>query len=360
MLREKGVFMNYKDLNIQISYKSVGEESLSTFINPLLACTKIYRRSVGFFTSSALDFIGDGIVSLARHENSKIMLCTSPRLNDEDIRAIKAGYDARELLERQTNAELEEALDDISDENVEMLYMLIKEGILDIKIVWKKTGMYHDKLAVLDDYSGNRVAFVGSANETGSGYNDNYEKIRVYKSWTDTEGRIDDEINEFLSIWNDNNEFLKVFDFSEAFEKKVLERVNNGSKKKQFEKKNKYDMRDYQKEAKENWLKNGCKGFFVMATGTGKTITSLYTVKDLIENNKIFTIIAVPYKHLVNQWYEDVKVFFPDANIVFVHSEAKNPENKIYSSYISAKMNYKPVIIITTIKSFFIERYVKI
>lgn len=97
--------------------------------------------------------------------------------------------------------------------------------------------MYHDKLAVLDDYSGNRVAFVGSANETGSGYNDNYEKIRVYKSWTDTEGRIDDEINEFLSIWNDNNEFLKVFDFSEAFEKKVLERVNNGSKKKQFEKK---------------------------------------------------------------------------------------------------------------------------
>lgn len=352
--------MNYKDLNIQISYKSVGEESLSTFINPLLACTKIYRRSVGFFTSSALDFIGDGIVSLARHENSKIMLCTSPRLNDEDIRAIKAGYDARELLERQTNAELEEALDDISDENVEMLYMLIKEGILDIKIVWKKTGMYHDKLAVLDDYSGNRVAFVGSANETGSGYNDNYEKIRVYKSWTDTEGRIDDEINEFLSIWNDNNEFLKVFDFSEAFEKKVLERVNIGSKKKQFEKKNKYDMRDYQKEAKENWLKNGCKGFFVMATGTGKTITSLYTVKDLIENNKIFTIIAVPYKHLVNQWYEDVKVFFPDANIVFVHSEAKNPENKVYSSYISAKMNYKPVIIITTIKSFFIERYVKI
>ncbi len=313
-----------------------------------------------FFTSSALDFIGYGIVSLARHENSKIMLCTSPRLNDEDIRAIKAGYDARELLERQTNAELEEALDDISDENVEMLYMLIKKGILDIKIVWKKTGMYHDKLAVLDDYSGNRVAFVGSANETGSGYNDNYEKIRVYKSWTDTEGRIDDEINEFLSIWNDNNEFLKVFDFSEAFEKKVLERVNNGSKKKQFEKKNKYDMRDYQKEAKGNWLKNGCKGFFVMATGTGKTITSLYTVKDLIENNKIFTIIAVPYKHLVNQWYEDVKVFFPDANIVFVHSEVKNPENKIYSSYISAKMNYKPVIIITTIKSFFIERYVKI
>lgn len=352
--------MNYQDLDIKISYKSVGEESLSTFINPLLACTKTYRRSVGFFTSSALDFIGDGIIALARNENSKIMLCTSPRLNETDIEAIKAGYDAREILSAQSIKEIDEALDDISDENAEILYMLIKEGILDIKVVCKQSGMYHDKLAVLDDYNGNVVAFVGSANETASGYNDNYEKIRVYKSWTDTEGRIDDEINEFLSIWEDNNEFLKVFNFLDAFEKKVLERVTNGSKKKRIEKQDKYEMREYQIEAKKNWIENGHKGFFVMATGTGKTITSLYSIKELIEENKIFTVITVPYKHLVNQWYDDVKVFFPEANVVFVHSEAKNPENKIYSCYIAARQEYKPVIVITTIKSFFIDRYVKI
>lgn len=352
--------MNYQDLDIKISYKSVGEESLSTFINPLLACTKTYRRSVGFFTSSALDFIGDGIIALARNENSKIMLCTSPRLNETDIEAIKAGYDAREILSAQSIKEIDEALDDISDENAEILYMLIKEGILDIKVVCKQSGMYHDKLAVLDDYSGNVVAFVGSSNETASGYNDNYEKIRVYKSWTDTEGRIDDEINEFMSIWEDNNEFLKVFNFLDAFEKKVLERVTNGSKKKRIDKQEKYEMREYQIEAKKNWIEHGHKGFFVMATGTGKTITSLYSIKELIEENKIFTVIAVPYKHLVNQWYDDVKVFFPEANVVFVHSEAKNPENKIYSCYIAARQEYKPVIVITTIKSFFIDRYVKI
>ena len=345
--------MNFRDLDIKISYKSVGENSLTSFINPLLSCTKVYRRSVGYFTSSALDFISEGILSLARNENSKIMLCTSPKLNDEDIRAIKAGYEARKLVIKQSILELETSLNDISDQNAEVLYMLIKEGILDIKVVWKENGMYHDKLAVLDDYDGNVVAFVGSSNETGSGYNENYEKIRVYKSWTDTEGRIEDETREFLSIWDNNNEFLEVYDFNEAFKKKIIQRINNSSKTKPI----KYKMRSYQIEAKNNWIKNDHKGFFVMATGTGKTITSLYAIKELIENNKVFTIIAVPYKHLVTQWYDDVKEFFPNANIVYIYSEVKNPENKIYSNYIAAKENYKPLIVITTIKSFFIDRY---
>ena len=345
--------MNFRDLDIKISYKSVGENSLTSFINPLLSCTKVYRRSVGYFTSSALDFIGEGILSLARNENSKIMLCTSPKLNDEDIRAIKAGYEARKFVIKQSILELETSLNDISDQNAEVLYMLIKEGILDIKVVWKENGMYHDKLAVLDDYDGNVVAFVGSSNETGSGYNENYEKIRVYKSWTDTEGRIEDETREFLSIWDNNNEFLEVYDFNEAFKKKIIQRINNPSKTKPI----KYKMRSYQIEAKNNWIKNDHKGFFVMATGTGKTITSLYAIKELIENNKVFTVIAVPYKHLVTQWYDDVKEFFPNANIVYIYSEVKNPENKIYSNYIAAKADYKPLIVITTIKSFFIDRY---
>ena len=63
-----------------------------------------------------------------------------------------------------------------------MLYMLVKEGIVDIKIVTRQNGIYHDKLALLEDFDGNIIACVGSNNETGSGYNYNYEKIRVYKT----------------------------------------------------------------------------------------------------------------------------------------------------------------------------------
>ena len=138
--------MNYKDFNINISYKSVGEDTLSNIVNPLLGCTRIYRRSVGFFSSSALDFIGDGIISLARNDG-RIYLCTCPKLNEKDIAAIKLGYEVRDILKECYEQEVTEALDLITDDNAQMLYSLIKEGILDIKVVCKKNGIYHDKLA---------------------------------------------------------------------------------------------------------------------------------------------------------------------------------------------------------------------
>ena len=350
--------MNYTDLKIDISYTSVGDDAFFHVLNPLLSCTKIYKRSVGFFRSSALDFIGDGILQIARN-GGHIYLATSPRLSDEDIAAIKKGYDLRNILENRFISEFQDALDEIDDKNAAILCELIKEGILDIQIVRKNGGMYHDKLAVLEDFDGNVVACVGSNNESASGYNENYEKVRVYKSWNDTEGRVEDETKEFNSIWNKTNPFLEVYEFQEAIKKKVIERVENSGNHNRV-KKQKYTMRPYQLEAKNAWINNGYKGFFVMATGTGKTITSLNSIKELIENNKIFTVIAVPYKHLVNQWYEDVKEFFPDAYIQLVYGEIKDAAPNIYSFYKLSKIDYKPVIVITTLSSFELERYEKL
>lgn len=349
--------MNYRDIPLEISYKSVGEDTFSHILNPLLTCTKIYKRSVGFFSSSALNFIGDGILELARN-GGKIYLATSPQLSDEDILAIQSGYEAREIVEKQFLSEVQTALKVLSDDNAKMLYMLIKEEIVEIKIVTRDNGIYHDKLALLEDFDGNIIACVGSNNETGSGYRYNYEKVRVYKSWNDNEGRIDDEMSEFESIWNNDNSDLKVYDFMDAFEKEVLSRVNNtGIYKKET---NKYIMRQYQIDAKDRWNENLHKGFFVMATGTGKTITALNAIKDFVNDNRIFTVIAVPYKHLVSQWAEDVKEFFPAASINVVHGEIKDGETKIYASYLQSQKSYKPIIVITTIKSFFLERYVNL
>ena len=346
--------MTFRDIPLNISYISDGEESFSQILNPLLACTKVYKRSVGFFSSSALNFIGDGLLEMARN-GGKIYLATSPRLSEQDIQAIQAGYVDRDKIESAFVSEVRDAILEISDDNARMLYMFVKEEIVDVKIVIRSNGMYHDKLALLEDFDGNLIACVGSNNETSSGYNNNYEKTRVYKSWNDIEGRIADETAEFESIWSNQNSQLKVFDFMSAFESELLDRVEyRGAYKKDT---TKYTMRSYQIEAKEKWNENGQKGFFVMATGTGKTITSLYSIKDFVSDNKIFTVIAVPYKHLVSQWAEDVKEFFPNAAVHIVHGEIKNAETQIMASYICAQKAYKPIIVITTIKSFFLDRY---
>ena len=349
--------MTYKDIPLDISYISAGEDSFSQILNPLLACTKVYKRSVGFFSSSALNFIGDGLLEMARN-GGKIYLATSPRLSDEDILAIQSGYLDRESIRNSFISEVRDTLNLISDENARMLYLLVKEGIVDVKIVIRANGIYHDKLALLEDYDGNVVACVGSNNETGSGYNGNYEKTRVYKSWFDVEGRIADETAEFESIWNGTNSELIVYDFMSAFEQELLDRVEQkGAYKKDTAK---YEMRQYQIDAKIAWNENSHNGFFVMATGTGKTITALYSIQDFIRSNKIFTVIAVPYKHLATQWAEDAKVFFPEATVQVIHGEIPDGETKIFASYLQAKQNYKPIIVITTIKSFFLNRYIKL
>lgn len=349
--------MNFKDVEIGISYKSVGDDCFSEILNPLLKYTKIYKRSVGFFSSSALNFISEGILALAKN-GGRIWLATSPRLSEVDIMAINNGYNARDKYNELVKQELFKTLLNMPDENAKLLYLLVKEKILDVKIVIKNGGIYHDKLALLEDFSGNTIACVGSNNESEPGYHSNYEKVRVYKSWTDLEGRIQDETNEFESIWNDDNKDLEVYDFTEAFESELIEKVNHeGNYKKATPK---YEMRSYQIEAKNNWIANGHKGFFIMATGTGKTITSLYAIKEFVHENKILTVIAVPYKHLVAQWYEDAKVFFPDAAVIMVHGEILDAETRIYSHYLQSIKEYKPLIVITTMKSFFLSKYVNL
>ena len=90
--------MNYRELDIKRSYVSVGQENIAkAFLTPVLKCTKNYKRSVGFFSSSVLQPIVDGIVALARN-NGKIQLIASPNLTEEDVQAITTGYEAREKV----------------------------------------------------------------------------------------------------------------------------------------------------------------------------------------------------------------------------------------------------------------------
>lgn len=71
------------------------------------------------------------------------------------------------------------------------------------------------------------------------------------------------------------------------------------------------EPRDYQQEAIRAWLGQDARGVLQMATGTGKTVTSLLAAANVSEtlDGELALIIAVPYQHLVDQWAEDVRDF---------------------------------------------------
>ena len=353
--------MGLKDLEIKRSYISCGDENIATsFLVPALKQSILYQRSVGFFSSSVLEPILDGVVTLARN-NGKIQLIASPHLNEEDIQAISLGYAKKEEIARNAfDRDFLTEIEELDEVRLQVLVDLIAQDTLDIRIAVTDTaGIYHDKLGILKDFEGNVVIFYGSANSSLSGYQTNYEKIRIVKSWvvSDIES-IEDEQSEFNHLWDGTNPFVKVYSYKESAKANlltVLERKKSSSNSPNAAP---VQLRDYQEEAIHAWVDNHYHGFYVMATGTGKTWTAIFSAKKLLETHSAMIVICAPYKHLVRQWAEDVVKTFPKAKLILVSSENPQWEQQINQEIIRKKYNPdNQIIIISTIASFKMGRF---
>lgn len=355
--------MGLRDLDIKKSYISCGDESIATsFLVPALKQTKLYQRSVGFFSSSVFETILDGVVALARN-GGRIQLIASPRLNEEDIQAISLGYDKKdEIINNAFSRDFSAELECFDETRLQILVELIAQGTLDIRIAVTDTvGMYHDKLGIMEDFNGDVVVFYGSANSSASGYQKNYEKIRTVKSWIASDAEsVEDEQQEFKNLWEGTNPFVKVYKYRDSAKAKILEVLEKKKAGKASSKPEPIKLRDYQKDAINAWVSNDYHGFYVMATGTGKTWTAIFSAKRLVEKNPAMIVICAPYKHLVRQWADDVIKTFPNSKMILVSSENPQWEQQINHEIIRKK--YSPdnqIIVISTIASFKMDRFMK-
>lgn len=352
--------MNFKDLAIKKSYINQGNENMvDCLLSPALKLAVKYRRSVGFFSSSVFKLLINALPDFIKNKG-QILLIVSPILSDDDISAIELGYEKKEeLLNKRFISEFRTEIKCFDDRSLNILSELIARGYLDIKVasVKNRMGIYHDKLGILTDKNDDHIVFYGSANSSVNAYQNNYEKIRVVRSWCQGEGdSVLDEIVEFDRLWDNKNSYLEVFDFMSSVKSCILQVRQERERQKEN---TPVSLYDYQKQAIKAWIDNGYKGFYVMATGTGKTWTAIYSAKVLTEEHeKSLIVIAAPYKHLVRQWEEDVKKAFPEASIVLISSE--NPQWESISKQFIIAQRYsteKQIILITTIKSFNSDRF---
>ena len=355
--------MTFKEFAIEKSYINRGSNNfLDSLLKPALREAVYYRRSVGFFSSSVFSLLLNSLPSFIRN-NGKIHLIVSPELSNDDIKAIQLGYEKKsDLLNRRFLEDFDAEIRLFDDVGLDTLAELVARGILDVKVASVKNdfGIYHDKLGILTDRVGNNVVFYGSPNSSANAYLNNYEKIRVVRDWIQGEGEaVRDEISEFDSMWENRNPYLKVFDFMESVKECILVVKEERSRGKKV--KDPIELYDYQKDAIQAWVDKGFRGFYVMATGAGKTWTAIYSAKRLLEEHKCLIVIAAPYKHLVRQWAEDVNKLFPDAETVLISSE--NPQWYTISKRLVLSQQYHPekqIILITTIKSFYSAKFEKV
>ena len=362
--------MSLQDHIIKSEYRSLIDNVVQDFYISLLNEAVFYRRAVGFFSSSSLVEISKGIASLAKR-GGKIQIVASPYLSDDDVEAIRKGYEDRDkIIEKALLNQLsDETLDYYSMERLNLLATLIAEGILDIRIAYtedhKGIGMYHEKMGVITDAEGNSVAFSGSMNESSTAMSINYETIDVFRSWGDTFEANQERLKEnaFVSIWNNTEPNIQVLEFpsiSQAMIEKYRKKpVDYDVDQKQFtapshqgKKKGNIPtsigarippdvtLHDYQKEAIASWVGENYRGIFDMATGTGKTYTGLGAVSKLCEDLKddLAVVIVCPYQHLVEQWVEDIVRFNIKPIIGYSSSSQKDWKKRLAQAVRDQKL----------------------
>lgn len=372
--------MNLSKLSIKFEYRSLNDNIIDDFLNPALSNSILYRRSVGFFTSTSLVYLSRGMENLFAN-NGKVELVVSPRLSEEDITAIELGYEKREdIISSSLISSLKDPIDSFEEDRLNMLANMIAQEKLDIKVALleenNKIGMYHEKLGILKDPFGNYITFSGSMNESSTAFNINYETIDVFCSWKPGESDRASLKNEaFNRIWNNKEKNIIVKDYP-ILKNQIIKKYKKHSvsiKNLKLDTEQNTDINiypnipehlefhKYQLKAIDNWEKNEYRGIFNMATGTGKTFTALGALTRLSKklNNNLNVIIVCPFQHLVEQWVDDLAKFNISPIIGYSASSHKNWEKDLKDAIRrkSLKLKHQEFIcFITTNASFMLDR----
>ena len=368
--------MSFESLNINNCYRTANDDIIQDFLTPALKEAILYKRAAGFFSSTALVELSRGISGLIKN-NGKMQLIVSPKLSEDDIKAIKEGYKKKEeIIEKNLLISLNEELDDTEKDRLNLMIDLIAKGILEIKIAILDTdddfGMYHEKIGVIIDNENNKLAFTGSYNESLNSYVNNFESLDVYSTLKGEYERVNEKNISFDKMWNNVTNKLQVVDVPEAITKELFEVyydkekvkseediiVEESIKPKRVKPSLTFDkLRNYQKEAIEKWEETDYNGIFDMATGTGKTYTAIGAATRLYNNlnGNLAVIIVCPYTHLVEQWAEDLIQYGFNPIIGYGESNDRNWKEKLESKAMLFKMdspNDKFFCLITTNASY--------
>ena len=313
-----------KELELQPVYDSEQYDLIRDLQVPLLQHAKDYLRGVGFFTSGWLRIAAQGMSTFVAG-GGFARIVVSPMLDAADWDALKFGESAktdafiREVLARN----IEDLARNLENDTRNTLAWMVADGLLEFRFALPRNsgvaGDYHDKVGIFTDGSGNCVAIHGSLNDSIKA-SLNGEAFSVFKSWDSGQyPYVEMHKTRLEALWNNQNKQFSVYRIPDAIREKFIRlRTTADSpynspillKTAAISPHCTVTLHDYQNSAIQAWHRAGCRGVFEMATGTGKTITSLAAATSVYqENGKLALIILVPYLHLLEQWERNCKQF---------------------------------------------------
>jgi superfamily II DNA or RNA helicase len=313
---------------------------------PSIAASSTFDCMMGYFASSSLAQIAPGLATFLRSGSGTLRLIVSPVITQEDQAALARGLSGEDLALRAFADGLPDA-DDLTKQTLDCLAWLVREGRLDMRFAFLRNGIFHPKVWLMN-VSGHRVAFHGSSNMTGRGLSRNREQIAISRAWMDSvqedaERRVREEFN---LLWDDDDDEVTIVKLPKAVEQRLLSEFGKGSPpteadteqlwrrargtRKRVESEhsearvtsppqgfappiwlnNRSGAFAHQGRAIDAWLAANGRGILAMATGSGKTLTSLAACHELHKSaGPLLLVIGAPYVPLIMQWCDEVRLF---------------------------------------------------
>lgn len=347
---------------------------IEDFFVPALGYAVQYDRGVGYFSSAWLRLAARGLLAFA-HNGGLARWITSPILAPADWEALQMGVaaSADPILHSALRRNIEELAYSLERDTLSALAWMVADGLLTFKLALPVNklagGDFHDKFGVLVDPDGNRIAFMGSHNESVQG-TINSESFSLFASWHRAVLPYVDSIQQrFDRLWANEEANVRVYDLPEAAREQIVrlreEKRPYSPPRHLREPQPAYQLaqpyfptriqlRDYQEKAIDAWFDKDCQGLFEMATGTGKTITALAASARLFEREQqLAVIITVPYQHLVDQWREEAARF--GYKPILAYQSKGRWLNTLNDEIVAFNGRYRPFISVITTHTTFIS-----
>jgi len=360
--------LGLRDIPLKKAYDSDSDDILNDFYIPALSNSIHYNRLAGFFSSTTLAVSAKGIIELISN-GGDMKLVTGARFRKADIEAIKEAYEQPEkVIEKSLIKELDDLENEFIKDHVRALAWMVANGKLQIKVaiiidedgypieerILEKRGVFHQKVGILEDAEGNIISFSGSENESATGWLNNIEEFKVFRSWVDAEkDYLDADLEKFKKFWSGYTKRARVIDIPEAVKKRLIEiapdNIEDLNLNKWLQDKKRIKLRNFQKEAVKSWLISGKKGIFEMATGTGKTICALECLNILLKTQKpLITVITVPYIHLVKQWAKEIERYGIRTERLVANSSNTGWKNRLADRILDIQNGISDALIVLT------------
>ena len=318
------------------------DDVIQQVLIPAMMATRSLNVMMGYFSSSSLAEIAPGLATFLRDTEAPLQIVVSPFLMEDDFEMLMQDEDQLTTLAQKF------LIDDVPDEEalvhhtLECLAWLITQNRLVFKVAIMSKALFHPKVWLFED-GVNRVALHGSSNLTKTALSDNREQLTLSRDWRGEEViyHVERLTKEFDVLWSGGDNNCHVLTLPEAVEGNIIARY------KSQEMPNEDTLRDlwdrargvelasqfhelscktklivpphivyetgefaHQGLAVNAWEASGRRGILEMATGSGKTITSMICATRLQdETGQLLVIVSAPYRPLIEQWCDEIRQF---------------------------------------------------